>query len=164
MGKNLQKCYCIRMTQKPKISLIIIAFNEEKYIGDCLEHAIKNGGEKFHEIIVVDNASTDCTSQIASAFPHVKVIYEKEKGITKARQRGLKEAQGEILAFIDADARIPKGWYEIIEKEFSRVDEKGKEKIAGLSGPYIYHDIPKSQQNMIREYWWLAMPLYLLIG
>ena len=68
---------------KPKkysnISLIIPAHNEEKYIGTCLEHVIKNSNGKFLEIIVVDNASTDDSiAQIKKAHPDIKILQQTE--------------------------------------------------------------------------------------
>jgi glycosyltransferase involved in cell wall biosynthesis len=145
---------------KQKISLIICAYNEEKYIASCLEHAIKNSQGKFYEIIVVDNASTDRTGDIAGAFPGVKVVREERKGMVRARQRGLMEARGDILAFIDADTRLPAGWYEKVAREFTR-----NLKLACLSGPYIYYDIPKWQRFIVWIYWYfLGMPVYLLVG
>lgn len=143
-----------------KISLVIPAHNEEKYIGACLEHALKNSNGKFHEIIVIDNVSTDKTKEIASKFPGVRVVYEKEKGLTKARQRGFVEATGDILAYIDADTRMPEGWYGSLEDHFLRYPE-----LVCFSGPYFYHDIPKLHQRMIKFYWYaLAVPTYLFVG
>lgn len=115
-----------------KISLIIPAYNEEKYVGACLEHAIKNSGGKFFEIIVIDNASTDRTRETAEKFPGVRVVREEKKGITRARQRGFMEAQGDILAFIDADTHMPSGWCEMVLKEFT-----DNPHFACLSGPYM---------------------------
>jgi glycosyltransferase involved in cell wall biosynthesis len=62
--------------ENPTISLIIPAYNEEKYISTCLDYAIKNSNGKLLEIIVVDNASTDNTKKIASNYPNVRVVYE----------------------------------------------------------------------------------------
>lgn len=142
-----------------KITLAIPAYNEEKYIGACLEHAIKNSDGGFFEILVIDNASTDKTAEIAGSFPNIKVVRENKKGLTRARQRAFQEAQGEILAFVDSDTRIPEGWCGMIRKEFSEDPE-----LAVLSGPYIYYDIPKHQQWLVKIYWYCAMPLYFLLG
>ncbi len=143
-----------------KISLIIPAYNEEKYIADCLEYALKNSLGGFYEIIVVDNGSSDKTKEIAETFPGVRVVREKEKGITKARQRGFIEAKSDIIAYIDADTRMPDGWVETILQEFIK-----NQKLVCLSGPYIYYDIPKWQQFLVKVYWRvLAYPSYLLIG
>ncbi|MDE2030845.1 MAG: glycosyltransferase family 2 protein [Patescibacteria group bacterium] len=144
---------------KPTISLIIPAYNEEKYIGECLEYITKNSNGKFFEIIVVSNASTDRTVEVASKYPGVKVVNENRKGVMWARERGRLEAKGEILAFIDADNHMPSGWIEKIEKEFSNND-----KLVCLSGPYIYYDIPKWQTFLVAVYWYVfTFPIYLIL-
>lgn len=142
-----------------KISLVIPAYNEEKYIGDCLEHAIKNSSGNLFEIIVVDNASTDRTSEVARKYAGVKVVYEDKKGLTRARQRGLVEAQGDILAYIDADNRISVSWCETVLKEF-----KNNPNMVCLSGPCVYYDISQWQQLLVKFFWFiLAMPVYLIV-
>ena len=101
-----------------KISLIIPAYNEEKYINRCISSAEKHSSDLF-EIIVVDNNSTDKTKEIAESFSNVRVIHEKEKGVTRARQRGFLESGGDILAFIDSDTYLNDEWFEILKKEFT---------------------------------------------
>ena len=98
--------------KSPTISLIIPAYNEEKYITDCLIHVLKNSGDKFLEVLVIDNASTDMTSAIAARYDNVRIVREDKKGLTSARQRGYLEAKGDILAFVDADTLMPSGWAE----------------------------------------------------
>ncbi len=142
-----------------KVSLVIPAYNEEKYIGECLSYAIKNSHGRFFEIIVIDNASTDKTAEIARAMPGVRVVEEERKGLTFARQRGLDEATGDIIAYIDADTRMPEGWYDMLVKNFSE-----NKKLAGLSGPYFYHDIPRHHQFFVSIYYKIAVPLYWIIG
>ncbi len=144
-----------------KISLIIPAYNEEAYIGACLDAAQKAAGSQFFEIIVIDNASTDRTSEVASTRPGIRVVQEDKKGLTQARQRGYVEAKGDILAYIDADTRMPQGWYETLVKEFTQQPQ-----LACLSGPYIYYDAPRWQQLLVKYGWWylLAYPTSLVIG
>jgi glycosyltransferase involved in cell wall biosynthesis len=145
-----------------KISLIIPAYNEEKYIDDCLEHAVKNGAGKFHEIIVVDNASTDKTAEVAGKFPGVKVVHESAKGLTKARQRGYMESTGDILAYNDADTRLPSYWFDIVNSTF---DKDLQEKISGVSGPYFYYDLGVMSKIFVKIYWlFLGLPTYWLTG
>lgn len=147
------------MKEEPALSLIIPAYNEEKYIGACLESAIKNSGGKFREIIVVDNQSSDRTSEIAKSFPEVRVVKEEKKGVMRARQRGYQEASGNILAYIDADTKVPEGWVENVIDKF-----KGNSGLACLSGPYIYYDIPRWQKILVKFYWYfLALPLYFVV-
>lgn len=145
---------------EPKVSLIIPAYNEEKYIGTCVEYAIKNSGGKFFEIIVVDNNSFDRTKEIAEKIKGVRVVCEKKKGVMWARQRGFTETRGDILAYIDADTRMPHGWYEMLVSEF-----KKNEQLSCVSGPCMYYDIPGRQQMLVKIYWYfLALPVYLIIG
>jgi glycosyltransferase involved in cell wall biosynthesis len=146
--------------ENPKVSLVICAYNEEKYIGECLDHAIKSSGGKFFEILVIDNASTDHTKELAEKRPDVRVVREENKGLTRARQRGFMEARGDILAYIDSDTHMPKKWLETVISEF-----KQNPKLTVLSGPYIYYDIPKWQQFLVKLYWYvLAMPIYWIVG
>src|SRR3989338_9632627 len=100
------------------ISFIIPAYNEEHYIGPCLESVLAYAGDSIEEIIVVNNASTDRTAEVAGAFPKVRVVHEPRKGLTYARERGLKEARGELLAYIDADTRLHARWLPIVTEEF----------------------------------------------
>ncbi len=143
------------------ISLIIPAYNEEKYIGECLKYVIKNSNNKFLEIIVVDNASTDKTAEIAKSFPGVKVIYEPQKGLTRARQCGYKNAEGEILAFIDADTHMPPKMYDNIAEEFME-----NSNLASISGPCVYYDFSKFHNFFVKIVYWyiMAMPAYWMIG
>lgn len=142
-----------------RISLIIPAYNEEKYIGACLESVVQNASGILHEIIVINNASTDKTQKIAQSFPGVRVVSEMEKGLTKARQRGLVEASGDILAFIDADTRMPKGWAEKMRSAFEK-----NEWTVCASGPYVYHDVSKITKHGVKLYWHLASIIYRVTG
>ena len=72
---------------KLTMSLIIPAYNEEKYILLCLEYALKYGDGYFHEIVVVDNASTDNTRRVAEQYPGIRVVSEYKKGTSPARNR-----------------------------------------------------------------------------
>lgn len=142
-----------------KISLVIPAYNEEKYISTCLESVVKNGGG-LYEIIVVNNASTDKTPEIATGFSEVRVVTESKKGITRARQRGIQESSGDIIAFIDADTRMPEGWLQKIQKEFST-----NPKLVSLSGPYDYYDLSGFSRFSARFYWLcIAVPVYYFVG
>jgi len=93
-----------------KISVIIPAYNEEKYIGNTLEsinNLDKTGLDV--DILVVNGGSTDKTREIALSYG-AKVLDVLHKGIGFARQQGLKKANGEIVAFTDADTTVPKNW------------------------------------------------------
>lgn len=91
-----------------RFSFVIPALNEEKLIGNCID-SITPQLLKEDEIIVVDNGSRDKTAQIAKKLG-CRVVGEKEKGIGPARNRGAKEARGEIICFVDADGVLSKNW------------------------------------------------------
>lgn len=140
------------------ISVIIPAYNEENYLPDCLKSILKHKTENVKEVIVVDNASTDKTSEIAKSFPGVTVVHEPKKGLTAARQKGLDTATGKLLAYIDADTRIGEHWFDRINETFEHDDG-----LVCLSGPYDYFDLPPAKRMCVQAYWnVLAVPAYLL--
>src|SRR5580698_2099218 len=97
-----------------KISFSIPAYNEEHRIGRCLvavqKEIVRSGMENECEIVVVNNASTDRTKEIASKFAGVKVVDETRKGLTWARQAGFEHSSGELVANVDSDTMVPPGW------------------------------------------------------
>jgi glycosyltransferase involved in cell wall biosynthesis len=142
-----------------KISLIIPAYNEEKYIKNCLLSVEKYGKEIF-EVIVVNNRSTDNTALIVRDFKNVRLINEEKKGLPFARNTGLSHASGDIVAFIDADTMIKAGWVEKIIKEFTK-----DEKLVSLSGPYLHYDISIFGRFMTLVYLLILLwPGYLIMG
>jgi len=144
------------------ISLVIPAHNEEKFIGKCLEAALANAPANLLEVVVVNNASTDKTAEVAAKFPKVRVVTEKRKGLTVARQAGFKAAKGDLLAYIDADTVMPENWFNILNREFEK-----NPKLICLSGPYHYYDYkpPKWQEALMeRSYDIYKLTKALVIG
>ena len=84
-----------------KISAIVIAYNEEKMISDCLKSL-----EWVDELLVIDNGSTDKTSEIAKKTKARVINYSKGHNFSEVRNYGLNEAEGEWVLYIDADERI----------------------------------------------------------
>ncbi len=103
------------------ISVIIPAFNEEKNIKDCISSLLNQSYPKnFFEIIVVDNNSCDKTFELARSFPIRCLKETKIQGPAAARNRGVLEAKGEVLAFIDADCIAHRKWLEEGIKRFKK--------------------------------------------
>jgi peptidoglycan/xylan/chitin deacetylase (PgdA/CDA1 family) len=115
-------------------SIIIPALNEEDYLEECLKALKSQDFKQAFEIIVVDNGSLDRTIEIASKYAD-KVISEPKRGIANALKTGCAEAQGQILAFTDADCRVPNFWlsrlFEIFESNKS---------IVAAGGDYNFYD------------------------
>jgi glycosyltransferase involved in cell wall biosynthesis len=148
-----------------KLSIVIPAYNEEHYIAACLESVFQETeGRKDIEIIVINNASTDATQQVAEGYKtlhsNLSVVKEQEKGLTKARQRGLEEAQGEYIAYIDADVRLPKGWLKKAEELYAKNQD-----LVCISGPYRYYDAPTFHNIFLTTMWYISAPItYRFVG
>ncbi len=123
------------MKQMPlTVSVVIPVYNEEKYLGACLDSLMKQS-DPPDEIIVVNNNSKDNSIKIAQQFP-VRIIHEKKQGMTPARNRGFNEANYEIIARTDADTIVPPDWIKKIRRYFS------DSHIVAVSGPPLFYELP----------------------
>ncbi len=90
----------------PKISFIIPAYNVERFIKRCLD-SIYSIGVESQEVIVVDDGSTDATSEIIESYRHTHpdmlIISQPNRGLSAARNSGLEKATGEFVWFVDSD-------------------------------------------------------------
>lgn len=87
---------------QPLVSVIMPAFNAEKFIAEAIESAV-NQTYKNVEVIVVDDGSTDRTAEIAKSYNIVQYVYQKHQGVAAARNRALQLQKGDFLVFLDAD-------------------------------------------------------------
>lgn len=136
-----------------RISLIILAYNEEAYIGKCLESVVQQE-DPPDEVIVVNNNSTDRTMEIASRFP-VRIIHEYKQGIIHARNAGFNAASCDVIARCDADSMVPRDWTARIRGHFC------SSAIDALTGPMVFYDLPFHSTIPGELYLWA---LYLLQG
>lgn len=119
-----------------KVTVVIPAYNEEKYITECLQHVIHQI-EPADEVIVVNNNSTDDTVDIVKQFP-VTLLHETEQGMIPARNKGFNEASGDIIVKTDADTHVPEDWIQKIKKNYK------ENNIEALAGPISFYDLPAS--------------------
>lgn len=131
---------------KPQLSVIIPARNEERYLSACLTSLAKQVDPPSHEVIVVDNNSTDRTAQIAAYFG-VKVIRETTLGAPAARNAGAKVARGKNLVFLDADCIAPQKHLSAIHRFFQH-----HPKIDALVGGYVIYDAGSVAQWLSKEW------------
>lgn len=111
------------------VSIVIPAYNEEKYLDKTLESLVNQPHPNFdYEIIVVDSASTDKTAEIARGYG-VKVLSVPKKTPAFARQKGAEAARGEIIVCVDADTRVPPNHLKTVVSEF-----KKEPNLVGLTG------------------------------
>ena len=99
----------------PKISIIIPAYNAEKYINECIDSILKNSKESLNqtEIIVINDGSTDRTLKKLEKYKENNIIHvytTKNQGVSAARNYGIKLAKGDWITFIDADDKVTEGF------------------------------------------------------
>lgn len=98
----------------PKLSVIIPIYNTEKYLRDCIESILAQTFTDF-ELILVDDGSTDRSGGICDEYcqldGRIKVIHQKNGGVTVARKRGTEAASGDYISFIDSDDWIEPNMY-----------------------------------------------------
>lgn len=122
---------------RPLISVVIPAYNEEKFLGKCLDSLRKQDlDKKYFEVIVVDNASTDKTGNVAKKYPF-KLIREPRRSVVIARQAAVNSSKGQIIVSADADTIYPPNWLRLIKEDF----EKNPQLIA-LVGWTYYRKTP----------------------
>ncbi len=101
------------MNKIPLVSVIIPVYNAEKYIEQCLNSLQQQKTAKPYEIIVVDSSTDATPTIIKTKFPDVQLIHlDRQTYPGAGRNIGAKEAQGEILAFIDSDCIAAENWLE----------------------------------------------------
>ena len=141
----------------PFVSIVIGAYNEADNITICINNLKSQGyPDDKYEIIVVDNYSEDNTLQVVKDL-NVKVVQEAQKGVTATRNRGIREAKGDILIFIDAHCFAQQGWLENIVRAFNdpQVGCVGGEIINSFSdtplGRYIREKSYLSQKHTFKH-------------
>jgi glucosyl-dolichyl phosphate glucuronosyltransferase len=99
------------------------------------------------EILVVDNVSTDDTQErvtevaAATAYPAIRYVYEPSIGLSHARNRGIAEAQGEIIAFLDDDSEAGTGWFQSLYDAYQRYPDAWA--IGGKTVPACHEPRPR---------------------
>lgn len=115
-----------------KVSILIPAHNEEKYIGKCLDSILSIKTEEI-EIIVCDNNSTDTTCEIIKKYPQVILVHETKIGPNAARQKAFSISTGEIIATLDADCIVSRNWVTSAVLHFK------KEHVVAVSGVCFFN-------------------------
>lgn len=110
---------------KELISLVIPAYNIQDYLGPTLESILAQTYENL-EIIVVNDGSKDNTGNIADAYAakdsRIKVVHKENGGVTSARLRGVAEAKGDYIGFVDGDDFIEPDMYARLMENLQKYD------------------------------------------
>jgi glucosyl-dolichyl phosphate glucuronosyltransferase len=148
------------MNHQPLLSIVVCTFNRQKYIRACLDAlAIQTLDPNQWEAIVIDNNSTDLTPNIIHSWMKenkdvpVRYVLETRKGLSNARNRGIYEARGEIVTYIDDDAESEPTFAEaILTFMLDNPDT------AGIGGKVV----PKYSEDPEPE--WMSNFLYGYVG
>ncbi|MEE8736321.1 glycosyltransferase family A protein [Bifidobacterium subtile] len=125
------------------VSIVIPAWNEQDRIADCLTNATRQSVAP-HEVIVVDNRSSDNTCHIVERFMDrnpgspVRLLHQEvEQGLIPTRNYGFNHATGDVLGRVDADCMLKPDWVEVVARLFTNDSTA-----MGATGPVAYYDMP----------------------
>ena len=125
--------------QWSRVSVVVAAHNAARTLEDCLDSLLRLRYPNY-EVIVVNDGSTDVTEAIMQRFPF-RSITTPNRGVSAARNEGLRAATGEIVAYIDSDAKADPDWLHYLATAFL------ESPVAGVGGPNL---VP-SEDNWIAK-------------
>jgi hypothetical protein len=129
----------VNSLSKGLVSVVVCTYNRADALDRCLQSLIKQSYTNL-EIIVVNGPSTDQTPYILAQYPVVQIINQKElNGLACARNLGIQNSRGEIVAFIDDDAIAEERWIEKLIRGYS------SELVGGVGGLVLYPDKERVQ-------------------
>lgn len=131
----------------PFVSVVIPVFNEEQYLADCLDSLSGlDYPASLHEILLIDNGSTDKSLEIAQQYPGVKIHVKDKVKVGGVRNFGVSIAKGTVIIFLDSDCVVREGW--LMEGVKKLLDKPN----SVLGGQYLLREDP----SWIEKYWILA--------
>lgn len=131
----------------PLVSVVICTYNRAGLLTDALQTLCDQTIDKsLYEVIVVDNNSKDDTRAVTEdfslRFQNVKYYFETRQGLSHARNRGWREANGPYVAYIDDDCKVPRRWLKTATEIIRQIAP------AAFGGPYhAFYNSPK-------PFWW----------
>ena len=112
-----------------RLSIVIVSFNARTDLVNCLLSLKKNPPAVAHEILVVDNASSDGSAEAALRIPGVRVLkMERNSGFSAANNAGIRESRGELLLLLNSDTLVPPG---ALDQLIGRLEATPEAAIAG---------------------------------
>jgi glycosyltransferase involved in cell wall biosynthesis len=128
----------------PRVSVIVPVYNGERTIGECVESIFALSFPRNDvELLLIDNASSDRTAKILDRYrDRAIILHEATRGPAAARNRGLKNARGDIIAFTDADCVVHRDW-------LGRLIEPLRDHAVGIAGGTI---LARRPSNAVAEF------------
>ena len=110
---------------KPQISIIIPVYNTELFLKSCINSLINQSFENC-EFIFVDDGSTDESCNLIKSYKkndnRIKLVMQKNKGVSSARNTGILNSNGKYIGFVDSDDYIDSDMYDILYREIQKED------------------------------------------
>src|SRR5215203_3415574 len=123
------------------VSVVIPCYNQAHFLGEAIESVLAQSYTDF-ELIVVDDGSEDNTPEVASGYEGVRLVRQENRGLAGARNRGLVEASGEYVVFLDSDDRLLAGALEVGVRELEAHPEcafvSGHYRAIGADGSHLW--------------------------
>lgn len=120
----------------PFVSIVVGIRNEERFIEECIESLLNlDYPRDSYEIIIVDGMSTDKTRDIVQRYP-VKLLLNERKNVAAARNLGVKNARGELVAFTDGDCKVDPQWLKALIREM----QEAPDEVVCFGGPNLIFD------------------------
>lgn len=145
------------------VSIIVPVYNAEKYIGKCIESVIRQETRYNFELLLINDGSTDNSLKIMQSYlqyKFVKIINQDNRGFSGARNRGLDEANGNFIMFLDADDMLEvnaieilmekekETGAEIIEAGFSYMDQNGI--ILSYNNTFLHNEVTSKKEDILK--------------
>ena len=110
--------------EAPRVSVVVCTYNGGRTLDGCLR-SLRALDYPNYEVVVVDDGSTDDTREILGRFPEVRAVRQENRGLGVARNVGLRESGGEVVAYTDSDCVADPGWLTCLVHQLRRSGAEG---------------------------------------
>jgi GT2 family glycosyltransferase len=133
---------------RPEISILLPTCNRTALLEDCLDALLRQRTTRTFEVIVIDNAPhAGYTNETVTRFPDVRLIAEPRRGLSYARNAGIRSARGEIVVFTDDDTQAAPDWLEnLVAPFFARAE------IAAVTGQTLPLKVENEAERLFEAY------------
>ncbi len=147
------------------LTVVICTFNRSDLLAEALKSiSVQTLEDDRYEVVVVDNNSTDDTEDVVNVYQkkgNFRYLRETRQGLSAARNRGVKEAKGNYVAFLDDDAKADKYWCERIVNSFENVDPTPAS-VGGIIKPWYEKPPPEWFSDSLEIRTWGESPTFLV--